>query len=234
MRIVEEISVGFSALLANKLRSLLTMLGIIIGVAAVLAMVAIGDGAKAIVLEEVRKQGGVNQFTMYCVNLKKVGDVWVPNRSNEYFTYEDVLAIEAECPSVKLAVPRVPAWFGVLVQAPGGAEIRSSYNGVNSVFAEALNWEVQEGRFISDDDVENGAKVCVLGAEVASHLFGDASPIGKEIKIARGGGKQSRKGTVDGNRNDGAPTTIPELRLDVECPGLYPHHNDAGTLYGFG
>ena len=67
------------------------------------------------------------------------------------------------------------------MHSPFAAEIRSSYNGVNSVFAEALNWEVQEGRFISDDDIENGAKVWVLGAEVASHLFGDASPIGKGI-----------------------------------------------------
>ncbi len=72
------------------------------------------DGAKIIVLEEARKQGGVNQFTMYCINIKKVGDVWVTNRSNEYFKYEDVLAIEMECPSVTLTVPRIPAWGGVL------------------------------------------------------------------------------------------------------------------------
>ncbi len=85
MRIREGISVAIAAIYANKLRSLLTMLGIIIGVASVLAMIAIGDGAKTIVLEEARKQGGVNQFTMYCVNIKKVGDVWVANRSNEYF-----------------------------------------------------------------------------------------------------------------------------------------------------
>ncbi len=193
MRIGEGIFIATSAIYANKLRSLLTILGIIIGVASVLAMIAIGDGAKKIVLEEARKQGGVNQFTMYCINVKKVSDVWVTNRSNEYFKYEDVLAIEAECPSVTFTVPRIPAWGGVLAQVSGGNEVRTSYNGVNATYAKAMNWEVQEGRFISDEDIENATKVCVLGAETASDLFGAESPIGKEIKIARGSGNNREK-----------------------------------------
>lgn len=193
MRIREGIFIAFAAIYANKLRSLLTILGIIIGVASVLAMIAIGNGAKTIVLEEVQKQGGVNQFTMYCINVKKVGDVWVTNRSNEYFKYEDVLAIEAECPSVIRTVPRIPAWGGVLAQVAGGAEVRTGYNGVNATYAEAMDWEIQEGRFISDEDIGNGAKVCVLGAEVALDLFAEESPIGKEIKIARGAGNNREK-----------------------------------------
>ncbi len=193
MHIGAGLFIVFTAIYAKKLRSLLTMIGIIIGVASVLAMIAIGDGARAIVLEEVRKQGGINQFTMYCVNVKKVGDVWVANRSNEYFKYEDVLAIEAECPSVKLTVPRIPAWGGVLAQVAGGAEVRTGYNGVNATYAEAMDWEIQEGRFISDEDIENAAKVCVLGAEVVSELFEGESPIGKEIKIARGAGNNREK-----------------------------------------
>ena len=193
MRLIEGIFVAFAAIYANKLRSLLTILGIIIGIASVLAMIAIGDGARTIVLEEAQKQGGVNQFTMYCISIKKVGDVWVANRSNEYFKYEDVLAIEAECPSVTLTVPQIPAWGGVLAQVAGGTETRTSYNGVNASFSEAMDWDIQEGRFISDEDIENEAKVCVLGADVASDLFGDASAIGKEIKIARGSGNNREK-----------------------------------------
>ena len=193
MYISEGIFVAFAAIYSNKLRSLLTMLGIIIGVASVLAMIAIGNGASTIVLEEAQKQGGVNQFTMYCINIKKVGDVWVTNSTNEYFKYEDVLAIEAECPSVTLTVPRIPAWGGVLAQAAGGTETRTSYNGVNATYAKAMNWDIQEGRFISDEDIANKAKVCVLGADVASDLFGDISPVGKEIKIARGAGNNREK-----------------------------------------
>ena len=201
MRIVEGISVGISAIRSNKLRSLLTMLGIIIGVASVLAMIAIGDGAKAIVLQDAQKLGGVNQFTMYRSSHKRVRGRWMPNRSNEYFEYEDVLAIEAECPSVKLVVPRIPEWRGVLVQAAGGAEHRTGYNGVNASFSEAMDWDIQQGRFITNEDIDNEAKVCVLGAEVTAALFGNTSPLGKEIKIGKGpGGRFDRYGRKDQKR----------------------------------
>ncbi|MDE0315806.1 MAG: ABC transporter permease [Candidatus Poribacteria bacterium] len=197
MRIFEGLSVGLSAIRSNKLRSLLTMLGIIIGVASVLAMISIGDGAKEIVLQDAQKLGGVNQFTMYRSSYKRVGSRWMPNRSNEYFKYDDVLAIEAECPSVKVVVPRIPEWRGVQIQTKDGSETRSGYNGVNASFSEAMDWGIQEGRFISDEDIENKAKVCVLGTEVALNLFGNKSPINEEIKIGRGGGRFDRYGRGD-------------------------------------
>ena len=201
MRIIEGVTVGVSAIRSNKLRSLLTMLGIIIGVASVLAMIAIGDGAKMIVLQDAQKLGGVNQFTMYRSSHKRVNNRWVPNRSNEYFEYEDVLAIEAECPSVKLVVPRIPEWRGVLVQAAGGAEHRTGYNGVNASFSEAMDWNIQQGRFITNEDIDNETKVCVLGSEVTAALFGNASPVGKEIKIGKGpGGRFDRYGRKDQKR----------------------------------
>ena len=201
MRIFEGLSVGVSAIRSNKMRSLLTMLGIIIGVASVLAMIAIGDGAKMIVLQDAQKLGGVNQFTMYRSSHKRVNNRWVPNRSNEYFEYEDVLAIEAECPSVELVVPRIPEWRGVLAQAAGGTEHRTGYNGVNASFAEAMDWNIHQGRFISDDDINNEAKVCVIGSEVVTALFGNASPVGKEIKIGKGpGGRFDRYGRKDQKR----------------------------------
>ncbi|MYC76028.1 FtsX-like permease family protein [Candidatus Poribacteria bacterium] len=201
MRIVEGISVGISAIRSNKLRSLLTMLGIIIGVASVLAMIAIGDGAKMIVLQDAQKLGGVNQFTMYRSSHKRVNNRWMPNRSNEYFEYEDVLAIEAECPSVKLVVPRIPEWRGVLVQAAGGAEHRTGYNGVNASFSEAMDWKIEQGRFITNEDIDNETKVCVLGTEVTTALFGNQSPLGKEIKIGKGpGGRFDRYGRKDQKR----------------------------------
>ena len=201
MRIVEGVSVGIYAIRSNKLRSLLTMLGIIIGVASVLAMIAIGDGAKVIVLQDAQKLGGVNQFTLYRSSHKRVGNRWMPNRSNEYFEYEDVLAIEAECPSVKLVVPRIPEWRGVLVQAAGGAETRTGYNGVNASFSESMDWNTQQGRFISNEDIDNEAKVCVLGSDVATALFGTESPLGKEIKIGKGsGGRFDRYGRKDQKR----------------------------------
>ena len=95
MHIVEGVSVGISAIRSNKMRSLLTMLGIIIGVASVLAMIAIGDGAKEIVMRDAQKLGGANQFTVYRTWFKRQNNRWVRVRSNEYLEYGDVLAIEA-------------------------------------------------------------------------------------------------------------------------------------------
>ena len=159
------------------------MLGIIIGIAAVIAMIAIGDGAKEIILQDLQKIGGINQFTLYRTTSKWVGGRRMPIRSGEHFNYGDVLAIEAECPSVKAVTPRIPNWTGVLIQAPSGANIRGGYNGVNAAYTAAMDWNLREGRFISDQDVDNATKVVVLGSSVAAELFGVASPLGKEIKI---------------------------------------------------
>ena len=185
MRFIEGISIGISAIRSNKMRSLLTMLGIIIGIAAVLAMIAIGDGAKQIVIEDAQKMGGATRITLYQTSYKRENNRWVRIRSNEYMEYEDVLAIEAECPSVSAVTPRIADWRGVLFQGPGGTEARAGYNGVNATFTTAMDWNIKEGRFITDADVQNATKICVLGDELATELFGDASPLGQEVKIAR-------------------------------------------------
>jgi putative ABC transport system permease protein len=211
MRLFEGLSVGISAIRMNKMRSLLTMLGIIIGVASVLAMISIGDGAKEIVLRDAQKLGGANQFTIYQNRYKRVGSQWVRVRSNEYMKYEDVLAIEAECPSVIAVTPRIPEWRGALIEAAGGVQSRSGYNGVDATYRTAMDWDLQEGRFISDEEVENAASVCVLGDEVATTLFGDKSPIGQEIKIAKGDGRYDRYGRRDSKRSTERFTVIGTL-----------------------
>ena len=201
MRLIEGLSIGISAIRANKMRSLLTMLGIIIGVAAVLAMIAIGDGAKIIVLKDAQKLGGANQFTMYRTWYKQVNGRWSRVRSNEYMEYEDVLAIEAECPSVSAVTPRIPEWRGSLIQAADGSETRAGYNGVDATYKIAMDWDLQEGRFITEEDVETATKICVLGDEVATELFGDKSPLGQEIKIAKGSGRYDKWGRRDSKRS---------------------------------
>ena len=201
MRLFEGLSIGLSAIRANKMRSLLTMLGIIIGVAAVLAMIAIGDGAKVIVMKDAQKLGGANQFTMYRTWYKQVNGRWTRVRSNEYMEYEDVLAIEAECPSVSTVTPRIPEWRGSLIQAADGSETRAGYNGVDATYKIAMDWDLQEGRFITDEDVQTATKICVLGDEVATELFGDTSPLGQEIKIAKGSGRYDKWGRRDSKRS---------------------------------
>ena len=185
MSIIEGLSIGIAAIRSNKMRSLLTMLGIIIGIAAVLAMIAIGDGAKEIVLQDAQKLGGANQFTLYRRSTKKLGKNNIPIRTKEYLNYNDVIAMETECPSVSAVTPRISDWKGTLIQAPGGAEIRAGYNGVDATFKTAMDWKLREGRFITEEDVNNASQICVLGEEAATDLFGNKSPLGQEIKIVR-------------------------------------------------
>ena len=173
----------------EKLRTVLTMLGIIIGVAAVLAMLAIGEGAKRIVMEEFEKYGG--HFFVRRNPWIWRGDRVFPNRSGEYIKYEDVLAIEAECPSVECVIPSIADEVS-FAQAQGGAMKWTEYDGVNSNFPVAMRWEIQQGRFFSEDEFNNHRKVCILGIEVATELYGDQNPIGQEIKLSLQGGRPDR------------------------------------------
>ena len=182
---LEPAILAIRSLLTNKLRSLLTMFSITIGISAVLSMIAIGDGAKEIVLQDLERIGGINVFTLFRVSSKRVGGRRIQIRSGEYFNYTDVLAIKTECPSVKVVTPRLPEWRGILIQASNGTNMRAGYNGVDEDYTLAMKWKVETGRFISEEDVKNATKVVVLGKIVATELFGEVSPLGKEIKISR-------------------------------------------------
>ncbi|RKU20773.1 hypothetical protein C6500_08120 [Candidatus Poribacteria bacterium] len=188
MKLYEGFSTGIAVMLQEKMRSALTMLGIIIGVAAVLAMLAIGDGANRIVMQEFEKYG--SHFTIRRNPWIWRGDRVFPNRSGEHLKYEDVLAIEAECPAVESMIPSIAG--EVLAQAEGGATKWTEYDGVNAYFPTGMNWQIQQGRFFSEDEFNNRRKVCVLGLEVATELFGDQNPTGKEIKISLQGGSPDR------------------------------------------
>ncbi len=200
MHFTEAFFMSCTAILANKMRSLLTTLGILIGVASVLAMIAIGDGAKEIVRQDAQKLGGANQFIMFRSGYEWKGNKWVKVRHNEYLEYGDVLAIAAECPSVSAVTPRIWDSGGVLIQAAGGTETRAGYNGVDATYQTVMDWDLQEGRFITAEDVENATKVCVLGDEVSTALFGENSALGQEIKIVRDVGHYDRYGRKAGRR----------------------------------
>lgn len=86
MSLIEKISISIVAIRVNKMRSLLTMIGIIIGIASVLAMIAIGDGAKELVLQDAQKLGGANQFTLYRRTSTKLGRHSIPIRTKEYLS----------------------------------------------------------------------------------------------------------------------------------------------------
>ena len=188
MKLYEGILTGLSAILQEKMRSALTMFGIIIGVAAVLAMLAVGEGAKRIVMREFEKYG--SHFTVRRNPWIWRGDRVFPNRSGEHLKYEDVLAIEAECPAVESVIPSISS--EILAQTGDGASKWTEYDGVNSYFPTGMKWQIQQGRFFSEDEFNNRRKVCILGVEVATELFGNQNPIGKEIKLSLQGGRSER------------------------------------------
>ncbi|MBM3215196.1 FtsX-like permease family protein [Candidatus Poribacteria bacterium] len=186
MRSLEGVLQGFRGIFENKLRSGLTTLGITIGIAAVLSMVSISDGAERIILDDLEKLGGNNQFGLFRSDWVEKNGRWQRNTSSEYFTYDDVLAIERECKSVLRVIPRVPRFGGVRMTAGSGAaatETMAGYQATTETFMEGMKWRPEEGRFITEDDNIDWDKVVVVGSTVAEELFGDADPLGAEMKI---------------------------------------------------
>ncbi len=186
MNLLEGIISGIQVLYSHKMRTLLTLLGVMIGVAAVIGMVSIGDGAKTIIMEDSEKIGGATMIRFYRTNHRHVGNRVVRFNSDEYFTLEDAEAIEEECPSVKYAIPSIPVFRGARVSAGAGLamrEMRTGYQGITPAFQKGMDWRPQSGRFISDADVENATSVCVVGQDVVNELFDGEDPIGYEVRL---------------------------------------------------
>lgn len=186
MNLLESVVSGIQVLWSHKMRTLLTLLGVMIGVAAVIGMISIGDGAKTIILEDSEKLGGATMIRFYRARYIERGGRWIRNNSAEQFTYEDALAIEKECPSVEHVIPSIPIRHGARLSAGSGLamkEMYTGYEGITPAFREAMKWSVKRGRFITDADVENATFVCAIGQEVVDELFDDEDPINSEIRI---------------------------------------------------
>ena len=181
MKLRDVIIVGVKPLTQNKLRAGLSILGIFIGIAGVLCMIAIGDGAKRIIAQNLEMMGGANQIAFWTRTSIWKGPRLV-RRTTERYTLEDASAIEAECPNVLYVLPKVED-FNTFVSCRNGNQAKSRLEGITVDYAHGMGWEVHAGRFFSDNDIEKAKQVCVLGANVASELFRGTSPIGQEVKV---------------------------------------------------
>ncbi len=180
MNLRDAITSGISHLAQNRLRAVLSILGILIGIASVLCMMAIGEGGKKIIADGLETLGGIDQVqlrTLYGVYRR---GRW--QRMTERLKYEDAFAIEAEVPNVRYVLPKNEQ-YRVLVTTQGGEQSRPILEGVTAGYALGMHWRVQAGRFISQGDVTQALQICVLGNNIATELFGETSPIGKEVKI---------------------------------------------------
>ena len=181
MKIRDVIAAGMAHLYQNRLRAGLSILGMLIGIASVLCMMAIGDGAKLLIVKDLEKLGGANQVQLWIRStLWKRGRL---ARTTERYTLEDAYAIEAECPNVLFVLPKNERLRPYLVSSRYGSQPSPHLEGVTADYALGMHWEVQEGRFLSENDIENATQVCVLGANIASELFTETSPIGQEVKV---------------------------------------------------
>jgi macrolide transport system ATP-binding/permease protein len=171
--ILEAAKMALRSLRANIFRSVLTLLGIVIGVGSVIAMLAIGDGAKAAVVERISAMGS---------NLLLVRP-GVPNQrgfnTTATLVIDDVRAIDG-LPNVLAAVAEQSSSATLRF---GTSDMSTSINGTSSKFPLARKWPVAQGSFFSEDDERNYAAVAVLGRTVATGLFGDDNPIGEFVLI---------------------------------------------------
>ena len=183
MNVIASVQVALRSLLANKLRSGLTMLGIIIGVGAVIALVAAGAGAQAQVSEQFESLG--SNMLVVSPGAVSFRGISMGGGSAESLTNDDVEAIARLASAASAIAPEYSAWSQQVVY--GNKNTQTTVLGVTPEYPAVRNWQVDRGRFIESLDITNQAKVAVLGATVAEELFEGTlvDPLGKMVKINR-------------------------------------------------
>jgi putative ABC transport system permease protein len=176
----QSVRIALSALRVNKLRSVLTMLGIIIGVGAVIAMVAVGAGAQARVAEQIQSLGS-NLIIVMSGSITTSG-VRLGQGSQLTITEEDAWAMVREIPAVQTAAPVIR---GTAQLVYGNLNWASVVLGVTPEYFEAREWGVEAGRPLTQEEIDGAMKVALLGQTTAQNLFGEADPIGQIIRIRK-------------------------------------------------
>ncbi len=178
MKIVNIVRSAFRALRRNKMRSFLTMLGIIIGVGAVIAMLAIGQGAEYSVKEQISSLG-TNVLIVF-PGAQQTGGLRMGAGTVTTLTEEDASAISKECPAVAFVSPGARSGGQVI---SGNLNWGTSIEGTGADYLEIRSWVVEYGEFYSEQDIKAAAKVCILGKTVADALFPESTPVGQNVRI---------------------------------------------------
>jgi putative ABC transport system permease protein len=181
MNLTESVRIALRSLAANKMRSTLTMLGIIIGVGAVITLMSIGRGAQAQILGAVQSNGTNLLFVQ--PGSTQTGGVRTEAGTAATLTYEDALALKDPelAPSVAEVAPELGSAGQLQYQ---GQNTRTRLSGVTEAYAVVRNVNVANGEWINDGQVAGRSTVIVLGPTVASTLFGDADPVGQTIRVS--------------------------------------------------
>src|ERR687893_3027090 len=213
------IRIAFRALARNKMRAALTMLGIIIGVAAVIAMVSIGQGAQASVQAQIEGMG--TNLLFVSAGAQNTGGVRGgagQDGGNNTLTAEDLEAIRREVPSVAMVSPVVNSRSQLVAS---NLNWNASVQGVSEQYPDIRKWAVQSGEFFTDADVRTAARVVVLGQTVADNLFPGTDAVGQTVRVSnlpfRVVGVMARKGQDQMGRDQDdvafAPYTAVQKKL---------------------
>jgi putative ABC transport system permease protein len=179
MKLAALLRIALRALAVNKLRSALTMLGIVIGVGAVIVMIAVGAGAQARVEEQIRALG--SNLLLVMPGSTTAGGVRMGFGSGSTLTEDDVVAINREIPEALAA----PALRGAAQVIWGNTNWSTQVFGVTPEYLDVRQWPLAAGRSFEPAEMAAAAKVCLIGATVAKQLFGAADPLDQSIRIKR-------------------------------------------------
>ena len=173
MRLTKSFLLALSNIMYDKMRSFLTMLGIIVGVAAVIILISLMNGMSNMITEQF-EEIGTTSIT-----------VSVQDRGGSRTVYEDdIYALRDENPSLLSGVSPTVSIAPAIIKLPGDSDdITSSATGVSEEYASMKKLNVTNGRFLSYMDMKENAKVCVIGTYIQKELFGTASPLGNSIKL---------------------------------------------------
>ncbi len=180
INIVSTVKISFRALRVNKMRSALTMLGIIIGVGAVIAMLAVGTGASRRISEYISKMG--SNLLMIVPGTTTAGGVRMGSGTQPTLTLADAEAILKESRAVSDVAPVLS---GVAQVVYGHQNWSTGVVGTTPGMLNVRDWPLASGRFFTQQDVKSATKVCLLGQTVVEDLFGDMDPIGQVIRIKK-------------------------------------------------
>jgi putative ABC transport system permease protein len=166
------------ALLRNKMRSLLTVLGVTIGIAAVICVVAIGKAGQSQVEQQLNNLG--DNFVWIEAGGRAVNGVRTGTHGTKTLTLGDAAAIKSQVPLIKSVSPNVDGSVQIIY---GNQNWFTSYRGVSPEYFDIKRWYTDQGAVFSQDDADRAADVCVIGRSVRDQLFGAEDPIGKVIRV---------------------------------------------------
>jgi len=220
---IDGLRMALSGLTSHRMRTILTALGIIIGVAAVIGLVSIGQGSQSAITSEI-EAAGTNLIFVQPGSTTHEG-IRGPTGSARTLTWQDAQAI-VDIPYITAVAPQAMTSAQV---AAKGENVKTRIAGVTPEYAPVHNISVAEGSFISSSEVKAKSMVCVLGSYVAETLFGDADPIGERIKVGnrhlRVIGVLESKGGGENSADDMILTPISTLRLRLD-PQRTPRGED--------